>query len=91
MSAQRMPRLTAIRMRSNRVTRWRTALSAERSPEEMLRGDSVRKLPLRGLRGRKTRVQAVAERHQFIHFGDDAALFGKRRNCYYEHIGFISI
>ena len=50
-------------------------MSAERSPEEIPRGDSVRKLPLRGLRGREPRVQAVAERHQFIHFGDDAALF----------------
>ena len=50
-------------------------MSAERSPEEMPRG-GVRKLPLRGLRGRKKFFQAVAERHQFIHFGDDAALFG---------------
>ena len=82
MSAQRTPRLTAIRMRSKRVTRRRTALSAERSPEEMPRG-GVRKLALRGLRGRKPGLQAVAERHQFIHFGDDAALFDEWRKSQY--------
>ena len=33
--------------------------------------------------GRELRFQSVAQRHQFVHFGDDAVLFGKGREGKY--------